>query len=170
MRSGKNVVSRHLPERNKLNVMSCRDICLKKYNIRHRYLPTNIKTSTQRATGQGIHVGPSLVTGRVCRLGPLSADSVRTVRVCRFGLDLYSSADSDYELRAVCRLSPNPRGVLGVTKICRFGRSWDGHVVMSNAQKTLFLSKMAELEKPSDGKSAGGLGAERSAFLTKAQV
>ena len=82
-----------------------------------------------RARGVYIYVGPSLVTGRVCRLGPLSADSVRTVRVCRFGLDLYSSADSDYELRAVCRLSPNPRGVLGVTKICRFGRSWDGHVV-----------------------------------------
>eukprot|EP00966_Prymnesium_polylepis_P285694 6599429-Prymnesium_polylepis.1 len=30
--------------------MSCRDICLKKYNKRHRYLPTNLKTSPQRAS------------------------------------------------------------------------------------------------------------------------
>ena len=52
-------------------------------------------------------------------------------------------------------------------RICRSVR------YMSTAQKTLFLSKLAELEKPTEGKSAGGLGAEpepnaeRSSFLTK---
>ena len=43
------------------------------------------------------------------------------------------------------------------------------HVTMSNAQKNLFTSKLSELEKAPEGKSAGGLGAERSAFLTKAK-
>ncbi len=38
------VVLRHLPKKNKLNVMSCRDICLKNLNIRHRHLPESIKT------------------------------------------------------------------------------------------------------------------------------
>ena len=36
-------------------------------------------------------------------------------------------------------------------------------------QRSLFLSKMSELEKPADGKEAGGLGAERSSFLSKAK-
>ena len=36
-------------------------------------------------------------------------------------------------------------------------------------QRSLFLSKMCALEKPADGKEAGGLGAERSSFLSKAK-
>ena len=53
------VVSRHLPGINKLNVMSCRDICLKSFNIRHRHLPTNVKLLHKAQSGIMSTTNPS---------------------------------------------------------------------------------------------------------------